>query len=160
MHVSTYSLHFSAWIQWGWFDSLASELFLAKVRLDVINFCFFLEGAHQNSLLPRRIQALAWRPRWSARTSSSVRTQNSTPSPARFASGRRRALFASRAHECSLRPQSLRLHGRRSFDSNDPAGQERVGEKSLHAYSAVLDACRSRGKDGFCAHWVRAPRGT
>ena len=75
------TLHFSAWIQWGGFDSLASELFLAKVRLDVIIFCFFLEGTHQNSLLPRRIQALAWRPRWSARTSSSVRTQNSTPSP-------------------------------------------------------------------------------
>ena len=27
------------------------------------------------------------------------------------------------------------------LNANDPAGQERVSEKSLHAYSAVLDAC-------------------
>ena len=70
-------------------------------------------------------------------------------------------------HPLRLEHTSVRC-ARKSFacfagarlNANDPAGQERVSEKSLHAYSAVLDACKSRGKDGFCAHWVRAPRGT
>ena len=77
-----------------------------------------------------------------------------------FSQFRTLRLALKRVFRRPLLPQSFRLHGRRSFDSNDPAGQERVSEKSLHAYSAVLDACRTRRENGFCARWVRAPRGT
>ena len=81
--------------------SRASPLIL-KVWERIQNLPF-----HQNSTSRATVQSLPWRVPLSTCTASSACTQKALLAPARFASGPRRALFASQAPAHAMRPPRL-----------------------------------------------------
>ena len=143
-------MHFSPWSQCPRVDSLADAGLIPPK-----SFHFTRTRLQRGDGLTEK-----WRRPCSTRRSSSVWTQKGAPSHARFASGPRRACFASLMPVRSMRPPNCPKVGRKRFYRHARSScQEQVSSAAFCHISEACDAFKKRKNANSLTHLIRAVRG-